>query len=100
MQDRKPPASKPKPLTDEEGEVRELMAADMVNFRPATDCLPQSLVEKLGIQAKNQQKETTVGGISVTLSRDVVDRFRATGNDWQTRLEAVLREWLETHSIG
>jgi uncharacterized protein (DUF4415 family) len=100
MQDRKPPAREPKPLTDEEGEVRELMVADMVSFRPATDCLPQSLVEKLGIQTKNRQKETTVERISVTLSRDVVDRFRATGNDWQTRLEAVLREWLEIHSIG
>jgi uncharacterized protein (DUF4415 family) len=28
----------------------------------------------------------------------VLDRFRATGTGWQTRVDAALREWLEVHS--
>ncbi|MGI6246208.1 MAG: BrnA antitoxin family protein [Pseudochelatococcus sp.] len=35
--------------------------------------------------------------INIRLSPDVVAAFRATGAGWQTRIDAVLREWLETH---
>ena len=41
---------KPRPLTDEEGEVRELLLEDMKRFRPAAEVLPPSLVAKLGIK--------------------------------------------------
>ncbi|HUW98424.1 MAG TPA: BrnA antitoxin family protein [Acidiferrobacter sp.] len=35
--------------------------------------------------------------VTMRLSRDVVGRFRATGPGWQTRIDAALKEWLETH---
>lgn len=35
--------------------------------------------------------------ITMRLSRDVVARFRASGPGWQTRIDAALKEWLETH---
>jgi hypothetical protein len=41
--------SKTKPLTDDEGEVRELLAHDIRRFRPATEVLPPTLAAKLGI---------------------------------------------------
>ncbi|MEO5369285.1 MAG: BrnA antitoxin family protein [Magnetococcus sp. DMHC-1] len=36
--------------------------------------------------------------VSIFLSREVVERFRASGAGWQTRMDAVLLDWLKTHS--
>ena len=36
--------------------------------------------------------------ITIRLSRGVVERFRATGRGWQTRMDKALSEWLETHA--
>lgn len=36
--------------------------------------------------------------ITIRLSREVVEQFRASGNGWQTRVDAALKEWLKTHS--
>jgi len=36
--------------------------------------------------------------ITIRLSPDVVQTFRATGDGWQTRVDAALRDWLKTHS--
>ena len=41
--------------------------------------------------------DTTKERVTIRLSRDVVARFRATGPGWQTRIDAALKEWLETH---
>ncbi len=35
--------------------------------------------------------------VTMRLSREVVARFRASGPGWQTRIDAALKEWLETH---
>ena len=36
--------------------------------------------------------------ITIRLSRDVVEQFRATGDGWQTRMDSALKDWLKTHS--
>ena len=36
--------------------------------------------------------------ITIRLSREVVEQFRASGDGWQTRVDAALRDWLKTHS--
>jgi uncharacterized protein (DUF4415 family) len=36
----------------------------------------------------------------IRLDADVIDRFKATGKGWQTRMNAALREWLKTHSTA
>ncbi|HIJ85573.1 MAG: hypothetical protein HW380_1455 [Magnetococcales bacterium] len=36
--------------------------------------------------------------ITIRLSREVVEQFRASGNGWQTRIDAALKDWLKTHS--
>ncbi|NNM52695.1 MAG: BrnA antitoxin family protein [Pseudomonadales bacterium] len=36
--------------------------------------------------------------ITIRLSQDVVERFRASGDGWQTRMDAALKDWLKTHS--
>ena len=41
--------------------------------------------------------EVTKERITIRLSRDVVTRFRATGEGWQTRMDAALRQYLKEH---
>ena len=40
------------PLTNQDGEVRELTADDLRLFKPAHDVLPAALQEKLGMRAR------------------------------------------------
>jgi uncharacterized protein (DUF4415 family) len=37
--------------------------------------------------------------ITIRLSRDVVDQFRASGSGWQTRMDGALQDWLKTHKL-
>lgn len=43
----RPQSAEPKPLTDEDGEVRELTAEDMTRFRPSAAVLPPELARIL-----------------------------------------------------
>ena len=85
-----------KPLIDADGEVRELTAEDMAKFRPAAEVLPLSLRKKLGV--RGPQKAPIKERITIRLSREVVEQFRKSGDGWQTRVDAALREWLKSHS--
>lgn len=38
--------------------------------------------------------------ITIRLSREVLEPFRASGDGWQTRVDAALKDWLKTHSPG
>lgn len=86
---------KSKPLVDAQGEVREISAAELKAFRPAAEVLPASLRRKVGI--RGPQKTPTKERITIRLSPEVVQRFRATGDGWQTRVDAALQDWLKTH---
>jgi uncharacterized protein (DUF4415 family)/uncharacterized DUF497 family protein len=84
-----------KPLVDAGGEVREINATDLQSFRPAAEALPASLRLKVGV--RGAQKSPVKERITIRLSPDVVQRFRATGDGWQTRVDAALQDWLKTH---
>ena len=86
---------KSKPLIDTQGEVRELTAADMKNFRPAKPVLPDTLLDRLSV--RGAQKAPTKERITIRLSAEVVQRFRDTGDGWQTRVDTALKDWLKTH---
>jgi len=85
-----------KPLIDADGEVRELTAEDLAKFKPTAEVLPSSLRKKLGV--RGPQKTPTKERITIRLSREVVEQFRASGEGWQTRVDTALREWLKNHS--
>jgi uncharacterized protein (DUF4415 family) len=36
--------------------------------------------------------------VTIRLSQDIAEAFRATGKGWQTRMNAALADWLKTHS--
>ncbi len=60
--------------------------------------LPGSLQAKLRSLKKPRgpQKAPTKEVVTIRLSRDVVERLRASGPGWQTRVDAALRQWVET----
>ena len=91
--------SKHKPLINEEGEVKELTLTDMKRFKPIHEVgLPDSLMKKLGV--RGPQKTPTKVRVSLRLSREVVDYFRATGDGWQTRMDGELLEVVHKHKVG
>jgi uncharacterized protein (DUF4415 family) len=85
---------KPTPeLTDLENP--EWTAEDFRKARPAREVLPPSLLRKVGV--RGPQKTPTKELVSIRLSRNVVESFRASGAGWQTRIDHALKEWLKTH---
>lgn len=86
------------PLIDAEGEVRELTAADMRQFKPAHEALPLELQKALGMRVRGVQKTPVKVSTTIRLSPEVMEAFKATGKGWQTRIDAALKEWLKTHS--
>jgi len=77
---------------------------DFRRARPAAEVLPPDLYA--GLLAMNQEAKrrgrpkaaVTKERITIRLSPDVVQSFRATGDGWQTRIDAALRDWLKSHS--
>jgi uncharacterized protein (DUF4415 family) len=66
--------------------------------RPATHEEMQA-----GIAADLKRRGRPIGSsakeqIAIRFDKDIVTAFRATGKGWQTRMNAALREWLQTHS--
>lgn len=80
-------------LIDEDGEVRELTAADFARFKPFSS-LPKEEQEML-LSLKGSKPETRH---IVGLAPDVVASFRARGEGWEYRIDNVLREWLRDHA--
>ena len=79
------------PLTDEDGEVRELTAEDLKHFRPMHEVFPE-IVEAFE-RARGQrgpQKSPTKERIGLRLDSAVVEHFRRTGPGWQSRINEVL----------
>ena len=76
---------------DEDAAINAAVAADP-DTRLPTDEELRSL-RKVGRPKAAMTKER----ITIRLSPDVVERFRASGPGWQTRIDAALKDWLATH---
>jgi uncharacterized protein (DUF4415 family) len=88
-----------KPLTDDEGEVRELTDEDFAHGIPfsALPLREQEILRSLK-KLRGAQKSPTKQRITIRLSPDVVSKFRATGKGWQSRIDEALQDWLKRHS--
>jgi uncharacterized protein (DUF4415 family) len=62
--------------------------------------LSANLQSKLTRRGRGAQVAPTKTRITIRLSQNVVDSFRATGEGWQTRMDAALQEWLKTHGFN
>jgi uncharacterized protein (DUF4415 family) len=79
-----------KPLTDDEGEVRELAEEDFAAAKKFSE-LPEEHRRILkGIMAESKAKKK----VSVPLRQDVVEKMQSTGEGWELRIEEAVRQWL------
>ena len=83
------------PLTNEEGEVRELTEEDFRRFRPAHEVLPPDLLKTLGIRTRGPQKAPTKVPTTIRFDSDVLTALKASGRGWQTRVNDAMREVLK-----
>ncbi len=79
------------PLTDNDGEVRELAKVDFKHFKPGAEVLPKG-----GRPISDSPKKP----VQIRLSPEIVSAFKATGHGWQTRINDALRDWLKDHRPG
>ena len=90
------------PLTDEYGEVRELTEEDFALARPLAEVMPPEFVQMVLAHEEEQkrkrgkQKKPTKQSVTIRLSQDVVEAFRATGQGWQTRIDDALRQYIQS----
>jgi uncharacterized protein (DUF4415 family) len=70
----------------------ELTDAELASMRPAREVLPRALFEKLTRRGeRGPQKTPTKVAISIRLSQDVIEAFKAGGPGWQSRIDDALR---------
>lgn len=95
------------PITDKDGEVRELSNSDLARFKPIRDVLSLDLLNKLCVEPlakdvsqinkaprdKQLKKEPII-----EVPQHVIQRFKRTGRGWQNRLKLALDGLLNTHS--
>lgn len=80
------------PTREEDDAINRGIAADPDTYELGAADLKQ--MKKIG----RPKAEVTKERITIRLSPDVLERFRATGTGWQTRVDAALRDWLKTHA--
>jgi uncharacterized protein (DUF4415 family) len=73
---------------DEVSDNPPLNAEDFARARPFEEIFPE-LAESFR-RFRGAQKSPTKVPVSIRLSRDVVDHFKAGGPGWQTRIDAAL----------
>ena len=84
-----------KPLTDEDGEVRELTAEDFATMRPIQEVDPGMLEAVENYRKRGRPPmEAPKEHVSFRLAADVVAGIKATGPGYNVRVERVLREAL------
>jgi uncharacterized protein (DUF4415 family) len=67
--------------------------------KPAHEVLPPEVLAAFPrTQARGAQKRPTKVPISVRLSSEVVEHFRATGPGWQARIDDVLKQAIASKS--
>lgn len=90
--------AKLKPLTDDEGEVRELTRADFARMTPFSQLPAEEQRILRGLRTRGPQKSPKKVPVSIRLSADVVEGLRASGSGWQSRADEALRSWLQNGS--
>ena len=87
-----------KSLINKDGEVRELTADDLKKFKPLSEANPALYAKiKKGVGERGSQKSPTKIPISIRVSPEVAEYFRAKGKGWQSRIDAVLKNYVSHH---
>ena len=87
-----------KKMIDKDGEVRELSKEELKQFKPLSEVNPELLAKiKKGIGQRGPQKSPTKIPISIRVSPEVAEYFRAAGKGWQGRMDNVLKDYVADH---
>ena len=81
--------------TQEEGAVITEAAMSDPDSMPYTDAEWEAV--KPVLRRGRPLAAVTKERITIRLSPEVVQAFRASGDGWQTRVDAALKDWLKTH---
>ncbi len=79
----------------------EWTAEDFAKARPASEMLPQLFGEEATRKMLKPRGRPPVEfpkeRINIRLSHEVVEHFKSTGEGWQTRIDAALRQFITEH---
>jgi len=93
-------SNKPKiimPTDEEDAAINRGIAADPDTYEvPGEDF---TTMKRLGARGR-PRVETPKVQLTVRYDADIVDKFKATGDGWQTRMNDALRDWLQTHRLA
>jgi uncharacterized protein (DUF4415 family) len=74
---------------------------DFAQARPAHEVLPgifsKGRTESLLKPRGRPKADVTKVRVGIRLSPDVIDHFKASGDGWQTRIDAALRQFISEH---
>ena len=84
---------KPRPLTDEDGEVRELTLEDFRAMRPVREVMPELIEAMADFRRKVGRPKAVAPKVHVgfRLAADVVASIKASGPGYNARVEQALR---------
>lgn len=74
-----------------DGENPEWTEQDFANARPPEEILPPEILAQFK-NTRGPQKAPTKVPVSIRLSADVVEHYKATGPGWQSRIDETLRK--------
>lgn len=80
-----------KPLTDKNGEVRELNQDDFAKFRPASEMMGKNFMAMV----RGKQIAPTKQSTTIRLDTKIIEHFKAGGKGWQTRINDALLKLVE-----
>ena len=89
------------PMTDADGEVRELTAEDMALFRPVAEVDP-GMLDAMQHMKRTGGRPRAVApreNVNLRLPPDLIAGIKATGKGYTGRIEDVLREALQTGKL-
>ena len=85
--------------TNEEDKLIDEAAADDPDALPLTDAQMDQIAPLKSLHGR-QRLANKKQLVTIPYSPEVLDYFKSYGADWQSRMDAVLKEYVELHSHG
>ena len=84
----------------DDDEIPELTAEDFARMVPFSE-LPLEEQESLrAMKTATIRPDPVRKPVSITLAPDLAERLASTGEGWESKVDEVLREWLETQKAS
>ncbi|GAB7524049.1 BrnA antitoxin family protein [Paraburkholderia sp. 2C] len=79
---------------EEEAAIARGIAADPDTFEPSDEQFSQ-----MKRRAGRPKLEHPKVAVTIRYDPEIIERFRSSGEGWQTRMNDALRDWLKTHRL-